>query len=247
MSPLDRKTALVTGGSRGIGRAIVEQLAADGASVMFSFLENQTAAERVVASQRRAGRSVFAVQADQGRREDVERLFQDAARRLDGLDILVINAAAFKRANVIDVAETDYERMLAVNIRGPLVALQLAARQLRDNGRIVHISTMGTARSSSPSWGVYNCTKAAVEKLIVAIATEVGKRGITANSVSPGVTDTDGLHENQHPEALLRFRSATALQRLGQPADIAKVVAFLAGPESQWVTGQNIRATGGLV
>lgn len=246
MKPLDNKTALVTGGSRGIGRAIVERLAGDGAAVMFSYVENRTAAHDVVAGLRSIQPEVFAVQSDQGRTEDVERLFQEATLRLGGLDILVINAAAFKRVNVLDVTPDDYERMVSVNLKGALAALQLGGRQLRDNGRIIHISTIGTTRSSSSSWGLYNATKAAAEQLIVAAANEVGKRGITANSVSPGVIDTDGLRAHQTPEALLQFSNRAALKGLGQPADIANTVAFLANPQSRWITGQNILVTGGL-
>jgi 3-oxoacyl-[acyl-carrier protein] reductase len=239
------KTALVTGGSRGIGRAIVQRLANDGASVVFSFVKDRCAAEEVVAGVRRAGGQVFAVKADQGKRDDLQCLFAEADRLLGGLDILVLNAAEVKRAKIIDVAEDDYDRIMAVNAKGSFLAIQFAGQKLRDDGRIINISTVGTGRSS-PTWAVYNASKAAIEQFIRTAALEFGGRGIMANSVSPGATDTDGLREMQSPRGLDHLINSAALRRLGRPSDIANVVAFLAGPESQWITGQTISATGGL-
>jgi 3-oxoacyl-[acyl-carrier protein] reductase len=245
LGSLAGKTALVTGGSRGIGRAIVERLAGDGASVVFSFVKDRGAAEEVVAGVRRAGGQAFAVQADQGETNDLERLFGEADRLLGGLDILVLNAAAVERTKIIDVTEDSYDRIMAVNAKGSFTAIQFAGRKLRDDGRIINISTAGTARPS-PTWAVYNASKAAIEQFIRTAALEFGGRGVTANSVSPGATDTDGLHEMQSPSGVDHFINSAALRRLGRPNDIANVVAFLAGPESQWVTGQTIAATGGL-
>lgn len=246
MGPLDGKTALVTGGSRGIGRAIVQRLADDGAAVMFSFVANHAAAGEVVEDARKSGGRVVAVQADQGKKEDVERLFAEAEKQLGGLDIVVINAAAVGRGKIVDITESEYDRIMAVNAKGFFLALQLAGRKVRNSGRVIHISTMGTGRSS-PTWSVYTASKAAAEQFITVAAREFGPRGITVNSVSPGATETDGLHEEQTPESVDRFIDITPLRRLGQPADIANVVAFLAGPESEWITGQNIRATGGII
>lgn len=245
MGPLTGKTAVVTGGSRGIGRAVVRRLAGDGASVVFSFVRDRSAAEDVVAGVRRAGGRAFAVQADQGKSDELRFLFTEADRILGGLDILVLNAAAVRRAKIIDMAEDDYDRIMAVNAKGSFLAVRYAARRLRDNGRIINISTGGTVRTS-PTWAVYNASKAAAEQVIRTAALELGGRGITANSVSPGATDTDGLHEMQSPRGLDRFVKSAALRRLGTPDDIANVVAFLAGPESRWITGETIGATGGL-
>jgi len=245
MGSLYGKKALVTGGSRGIGRAIVERLADDGASVMFSFVQNKTAADDVVVSARRSGGRVFATQSDQGDKRDLERLFDEAEQRLGGLDILVINAATFMQAKVLDVTEDEYDRIMAVNTKGSLLAIQHAGQRLRDNGRIINISTSATMRPS-PGWPIYAASKAAVEHFITAAAYELGQRGITVNSLSPGATHTDGLIREQSPEKLDEFVRLTALRRLGKPADIANVAAFLAGPDSQWITGQNLRATGGL-
>lgn len=246
MGALGGKTALVTGGSRGIGRAIVQRLADDGASVMFSFVQNKSAADDVEASVHRSGGRAFAIQADQGQRRDIERLFGEAEQRLDGLDILVINAAVFGQTKILDVAEDEYDRIMAVNTKGSFLTIQYAGQKIRDNGRIINISTSATARPS-PSWPIYTASKVAVEYFIAAAAHELGQRGITVNTVSPGATHTDALILAQSPEILDRFVRRTALGRLGQPTDIANVVAFLAGPDSQWITGQNLRATGGLL
>ncbi|MCO6010975.1 SDR family oxidoreductase [Actinoallomurus purpureus] len=246
MGALDGKKALVTGGSRGIGRAIVHRLARDGASVVFSYLTNTPAAEEVVKSACGSPGQVQSFQADQGQRDDIELLFEETDRRLNGLDILVINAATFGQAGIVDVKKSDFNRVMAVNIEGPFIALQLAGRIMRDNGRIINISTITTTRSS-PNWGLYTASKAFCEQIMSVAAQEFGHRDITVNSVSPGPTETDALYEEQEPKTINSFVGATALRRLGRPSDIANVVAYLAGSDAQWITGQNIRATGGLL
>ncbi|MCW2915669.1 MAG: 3-ketoacyl-ACP reductase [Actinomycetia bacterium] len=243
MATLDGKRAVVTGGSRGIGRAIVQRLARDGASVVFSYHQNEAAADEVV---REAKGEVFAVRADQGRTADLKRLFEEADQRLGGLDILVNNAAINPTAGILDVTEDDYDRVMAVNTKGPFFAVQHAAKRLGDGGRIINISTLNTALPA-PGVALYSASKAALEQFTAVAARELGSRGITVNCVSPGATDTDSLRATNPPEAIEQTVAFTALQRLGQPADIANVVAFLAGPDAQWITGQNLRATGGLL
>jgi 3-oxoacyl-[acyl-carrier protein] reductase len=236
------KAAVVTGGSRGIGRAIVMRLAADGASVVFSFASNQQAADDVVAAGQ--GR-VHAVRADQGDPADQRRLFEVAQERLGGLDILVNNAAISPPTPILAVTPEDYDRVMNVNARGPFFAIQHAGRVLRDGGRIINISTINTALPP-PGGALYAASKAALELFSGVAAIEFGPRGITVNSVSPGATDTDLLRESNPGVTFESVIEQTPLRRLGVPADIANVVAFLAGPDSKWVTGQNIRATGGL-
>ncbi|NUW35874.1 SDR family oxidoreductase [Nonomuraea sp. SMC257] len=241
MSQLSGKGALVTGGSRGIGRAIVERLRADGAEVVFSYHSNAEAAARVA---ERTG--AHAVQADQGSRDDLERLFAEAEKLLPGVDIVVNNAAMTGQGLLAEVTDETYERVFAVNTRATFLALQWAARVMRDGGRIINISTLNTAMAA-PGVGLYAASKAAVEQLAKVAARELGPRGITANTVSPGATDTDLLRASNPPEALGRATALTALGRLGRPDDIASVVAFLAGPDGGWITGQNLLATGGLM
>jgi 3-oxoacyl-[acyl-carrier protein] reductase len=236
---LTGKTAVVTGGSRGIGRAIVRRLAQDGARVVFSFREDKAAADALA----REVDGAVAVRADQEDPANLEALFDSVA---EGLDILVNNAAINPHAPIPDITPELFDRVMTVNAKSPLLAMQRAEPLLRDDGRIVNISTLNTAM---PAAGIalYCASKAALEQFTKVAAREFGARGITVNTVSPGATDTDLLRAANPPEALERTTWMTALGRLGTPADIADVVAFLAGPDARWITGQNIRATGGLI
>jgi 3-oxoacyl-[acyl-carrier protein] reductase len=243
---LSGKAAVVTGGSRGIGRAIVERLARDGAEVVFGYARNAEAAAEVERTVAKAGGSAHAVAADLGEPDGVVRLFEQAAKHLDGLDILVNNAAGnFPPALLVDVSEEYYDRMMAVNAKAPFLALQYAARHMRDGGRIINISTLNTVLPG-PGISVYAGSKGALEQFTAVAAHELGPRGITVNTVSPGATDTDLLRSTNTPEGLEMFKRFTPLGRLGEPADVADVVAFLAGPDGRWMTGQNLRAAGGV-
>jgi 3-oxoacyl-[acyl-carrier protein] reductase len=239
VKPLEEKVALVTGGSRGIGRAIVRRLAADGARVVFSYRHDKAAADALA---REVGDAV-AVRADQEDPASIEVLFGPVA---DGLDILVNNAAINPQAPIRDITPELFDRAMAVNAKFPLLAMRRAEPLLRDDGRIINISTLNTAL---PGRGIalYCASKAALEQFTKVAAREFGPRGITVNTVSPGATDTDLLRSSNPPEALERTATLTALGRLGEPADIADVVAFLASPDARWITGQNIQATGGLL
>jgi 3-oxoacyl-[acyl-carrier protein] reductase len=236
---LTGKTALVTGGSRGIGRAIVQRLARDGATVVFTFKDNRAAADDLVG--RLAG--TVAVRADQEEPASIKAMFHPVR---DGLDILVNNAAVNPRTPIADITEEEFDRVMTINAKFPVLAMREAAAVLRDNGRIINISTLNTVLPA-PGHALYCASKAALEQFTAVAAREFGGRGITVNTISPGATDTDLLRAVNPPEALTQTAAMTALQRLGQPDDIAAVVAFLAGPDAQWITGQNIRATGGLL
>ena len=246
MGILDGKGALVTGGSRGIGRAVVTRLAADGAAVVFSYLRNEAAAQAVVREVTEAGGRVFAVQADQGSLDDLRRLAGQADEHLDGLDIVVINAAGGLPGIIEEVTEDAYDRFMTVHAKGPFFLIQHAGQALRDGGRIIAISTVNT-RLHPPGGALYTGAKGALENFTAVAALEFGRRGITANVVSPGLTDTELLREANPGDDFEDDVAHTALRRLGQPEDIAAVVAFLAGPDSGWITGQNLAADGGLL
>lgn len=233
------KTAVVTGGSRGIGRAIVRRLAADGARVVFSYRQDKAAADALA----REFADAVVVRADQEDPASLDALFEPVA---DGLDILVNNAAINPRAPIRDITPELFDRAMTVNAKFPLLAMQRAEPLLRDGGRIISISTLNTA-VPGPGIALYCASKAALEQFTKVAAREFGPRGITVNTISPGATDTDLLRSSNPPEALEQTPALTALGRLGEPADIADVVAFLASPDARWITGQNIRATGGLL
>jgi 3-oxoacyl-[acyl-carrier protein] reductase len=238
MTTLAGKTAVVTGGSRGIGRAIVWRLAADGARVVFSFREDKAAADALAEE---IGDAV-AVRADQEDLGSLDALFEPVA---DGLDILVNNAAITAPAPIKDITPELFDKAMTVNAKFPLLAMQRAAPLLRDGGRIISISTLNTT-APGPGIALYCASKAALEQFSKVAAYELGPRGITVNTVSPGATDTDLLRASNSPGELEEASALTALGRLGTPADIADVVAFLAGPDARWITAQNIQATGGL-
>ncbi|MEV6977054.1 SDR family oxidoreductase [Kitasatospora sp. NPDC093806] len=244
---LTGRAAVVTGGSRGIGHAVVERLAADGADVVFGYASDDAAAADVVraVAAKGAGRA-HAVRADLGEPDGAERLMAAAEEHLGGLDILVNNAArSFSRTPLAETDPAEFDAVLAVNTRAVFLTIRYAARWMRAGGRIVNISTLNTRR---PVDGIapYLASKGALEQLTVAAALELGPRGITANTVSPGPIDTDLLRSVNTPQALETVAGLTPLRRLGQPADVADVVAFLAGPDGRWVSGQNLGATGGL-
>ncbi|GGT32984.1 glucose 1-dehydrogenase [Streptomyces atratus] len=243
---LTGRNAVVTGGSRGIGRAIVERLCRDGAHVVFNYATSDDAAEEVVRTVQDNGGKAWAIRLDLADPDAPEQLMEAAEAQLGGLDILVNNAALCLTPSLI--ADTDpavFDKVMTVNTRTVFMTIRHAARRMRDGGRIVNISTANTVRPG-PGISAYAASKGAVEQLTTIAAHELGARGITVNTVSPGATDTDLLRGTNQPQALEAVAGMTPLGRLGEPSDVADVVAFLAGHDGRWITGQNVRATGGL-
>jgi 3-oxoacyl-[acyl-carrier protein] reductase len=242
---LKGKVALVTGASRGIGRAIAERLAAAGASVAINYSRNAGEAQKVVASIKAAGGNAFSVQADVGRVPEIIRLFDETIAHFGRLDILVNNAGIMFKKPVSAVTEAEFDRIFAVNVKGTFFTCQQAATRLADGGRIINFSSTTTAMML-PAYGPYVASKGAVEQLTRSLAWELGPRGITVNTISPGPTDTEMFIAGKTEEQKQRLAQAAAFGRVGQPAEIAEVVAFLAGASANWVTGQNIRVNGGV-
>ncbi|MEV5873679.1 SDR family oxidoreductase [Streptomyces sp. NPDC052101] len=247
MGVLTGRTALVTGGSRGIGRAVALRLAADGARVAVHYGGDDKAAEETVTRIEEAGGRAFAVRARFGEAGAVERLFDglDTALGGGGLDILVNNAGISSMSSVSQVTPDEWDRLLAVNVTAPLFVIQRALPLLNDGGRIVNMGSTAS-RFAVPTQIGYTVTKAALESLAPTLANELGRRGITVNTVAPGAVRTDlTAGYTAIPEVVAMIESMTALGRLGEPEDVADVVGFLAGPGGRWITGRTIDVSGG--
>ncbi|MFJ4687638.1 SDR family oxidoreductase [Streptomyces sp. NPDC088789] len=248
--PLAGATAVVTGGSRGIGRAIVRRLTGDGAAVVFSYGHDGDAARETVEEITGAGGTVWAERAELTDLDHIEKLFLAADEHFGPrLDILVNNAGTFLHTPIGSTSEEDFDRQIAVNTKAPFFALQHAAGRMTEGGRIVNISTV-TTRWPRREEAVYAASKAALEQVTWIATRELGGRGITVNVVSPGPTDSGAhgmLRGATTDEARAEVARQTPLGALGRPTDIANMVAFLVGPDGGWVTGQNIRVDGGLV
>lgn len=248
---LQKKVALVTGASRGIGRAIAVRLAADGALVAVHYGSNPQAANETIKIIERAGGKAFAVKADLSSIAEVNRLFSaldaELTKRTGGtrFDILVNNASIAEVSPIEQTSEEMFDRHFAINVKAVYFLTKGALSRLNDGGRIVNISSSGT-RFAEPSHSAYYMTKGAVNNLTLTLAQQLGKRGITVNSLAPGVTDTEINAAWLNADAKQYLSGQTALGRVGAPEDMAGVAAFLASNDSGWVTGQIIEASGGL-
>lgn len=246
MTGLSNRAALVTGASAGIGAEIARRLAAAGASVVVNYARGRAQAEQVVRDIEAGGGRAIAVQADVAAPDGAGRLFDAAELAFGGLDILVNNAGMMALSPIAEADDATFDAQAALNFGGVFRSLREGARRLRDCGRIINVSS-SVVGFYHPGYGVYAATKAAVEAMTHVLAKELGSRYITVNAVAPGPVETalfmNGKSEAQ-VEAITRI---IPLGRLGQPADIAGVVAFLAGPESGWVNGQVIRTNGGAI
>lgn len=242
---LSQKVALVTGGSRGIGRAVVRALAAEGAAVVVNYVADAAAAQETVAAVEKSGGRAAAVKADIALAEEVGALFDASETQLGPVDILVNNAGLARYAPIGSYEEADFDRLFEVNVKGTFLTCREAAARLVDGGTIVNMTSTVT-RVMLPRYGVYAATKAAVEQLTRCLAKELGERQITVNAVAPGPTDTELFRHGKTDDQIAAMAASAALGRLGQPQDIADVVIFLASPAARWISGQCLPVNGGF-
>jgi 3-oxoacyl-[acyl-carrier protein] reductase len=244
MSSLTGKVAIVTASSRGIGRAIALRLSREGAAVAVNYVSSPEKAEAVVQEINAQGGQAIAIQGSVANKADVTRLFDETEKQLGAINIVVNVAGVSIFKPHIELTDEDFDKVFSVNARGAMYMLQEAAKRIEDGGRIVQFSTGGT-KMPIPTGGIYTAGKAAGEQFAFALAKEIGPRQVTVNLVSPGVTDTDGLIMPK--EAINLLIQQTPLGRLGQPGDVADVVAFLVSDDAHWLTGQNLQVNGGIL
>jgi 3-oxoacyl-[acyl-carrier protein] reductase len=241
---LTNKAALVTGGSRGIGAAIAKRLAADGAKVAITYTKGAEAAAAVVKEIERAGGKAIAIQADAADAQAVKAAVEKTIATFDRLDVLVNNAGTAIPKPFEEATLEEMDRVIDINIRGVYVATQAALKHMKSGGRIIMIGSAVGERVASPGLVPYAGTKGAVKMFTQALAREIGGRGITVNNVQPGPIDTE-LNPAAGDWAVPQ-KAATALNRYGRVDEIAAMVAFIAGPESSFITGANLTVDGGM-
>ena len=239
---LKGKNALVTGSSRGIGRAIAERLAAHGAAVVINYTRNEQPAQAVVDNILAKGGKAIAIQGDISKPAEMGRLFSEAEKAMGQFDIVVANAGVYIMKPLIENTEADYDYIFGINTKGVFFTLQEAARRVREGGRIVVVSTGGTKMLFANN-SLYLGSKGAIEQFARSLAVELGPRNVTVNVLSPGFTDTDMMPEQYREYAA----SLSPFKRVGTPEDVADVATFLASDAARWVTGQNLQAGGGVV
>ncbi|MGK6311849.1 SDR family oxidoreductase [Neorhizobium sp. DT-125] len=246
MTTNGQRVAIVTGASKSIGRAIALRLAKDGIALVVNYATSREAAEAVVADIEAGGGRAVAVQADVGLPGAAADLFDAAEKSFGGVDILVNNAGMMKLAPLADMDDATFEQHIAVNLTGTFRGIREAGRRLRDGGRIINFSS-SVVGVYGPTYGAYAASKAGVEAMTHVASRELGRRGITVNTVAPGPVETDMFMTGKSDELVQRIVGTIPLSRLGQPDEIASVVAFLASPEGGWVNGQVLRANGGMI
>jgi 3-oxoacyl-[acyl-carrier protein] reductase len=244
---LEGKVAIVTGASRGIGAAIAERLAADGATVVVNYAKSSAEAEAVAGRIRKAGGRASAVKADLSDQAQAKGLIEAAIKEFGRLDILVNNAGRADFAPLADVNGMHVKAQFDLNVNGPIFATQAAAMHFpKEGGRVISVSSIAANGGAMAGASVYSATKAALEALTRVWAAELGPKGVTVNAVAPGPTETAMMLSVVNEDMRKHMVSRTPLGRLGAPEDIADVVAFLASDDARWVTGQTLRTAGGI-
>lgn len=246
MKTLHGKVAIVTGASRGIGAEIALKLAHAGAKVIVNYVKNKPAADKICAAITDAGGEGIAVQANVSDSQAVTRLFDEAIQHFGHINILVNNAGILIFKKIAELQDDEFDQIIDVNLKSVFYTLREATKRLADNGRVINISSTVT-RLMLPKYGPYAATKGAMEQLTRIFAREMGERGITANTVSPGPVFTELFRAGKTEEDIQRMAAMSSLGRIGEVDDIAQIVLFLASEEARWITGQDIGANGGMI
>lgn len=246
MNAATHKVAIVTGASRGIGAAVAERLGADGFAVVVNYSGDRASADALARKIEGMGGRALAAKADVGDPAAVRGMFDAVEAAFGGVDVLVNNAGIMSLSLVADTDDASFDRLVSVNLRGTFNTLRQAATRLRDGGRIINFSS-SVVGLLQPTYGVYAATKAGIEAITPILARELRGRNITVNAIAPGPTATDLFLKGKTQDVVDRLAKLPPLERLGQPEDIARVVAFLAGPDGGWINGQTLRANGGII
>ncbi|MFG2730158.1 SDR family oxidoreductase [Streptomyces canus] len=242
----EQRVAIVTGGSRGIGRQIAQQLAADGFAVVVGYAGNKDAADEAVRAIEEAGGTAYAARADVADETEVAALFVLAEATYGGIDVVVHAAGRMPLSPIAELDLAELDALYRTNIRGTFVVDQQAARRLRSGGALVNLSS-SVVGLAFPGYGAYAASKGAVEAVTLILARELRGRDVTVNAVAPGPTATDLFLDGKDEETIARLAAQPPLERLGTPQDIASVVSFLVSPAGHWVNGQVLRANGGII
>ncbi|MFC8427306.1 SDR family oxidoreductase [Streptomyces sp. NPDC057253] len=242
----EQRVAIVTGGSRGIGRQIAQRLAADGFAVVVGYAGNKDAADEAVRSIEETGGTAYAARADVADETEVAALFDLAEATYGGVDVVVHSAGRMPLSPIADLDLAELDALYRTNIRGTFVVDQQAARRLRPGGALVNLSS-SVVGLAFPGYGAYAASKGAVEAVTLILARELRGRDVTVNAVAPGPTATDLFLDGKDEETVARLAAQPPLERLGTPEDIANVASFLVSPAGHWVNGQVLRANGGII
>ena len=240
-----KKSAIVTGASRGIGRAVAKRLAKDGFAVVINYVSNAAEAEEAVAEIRKNGGEAVAIKADVGNPADVEQLFAETLKKSGSVDVVVNNSGIMPLSPIGKGDVETFDKVIATNLRGTFLVFAQAAQHISAGGRIIAFSSSVLAKSF-PSYGPYIASKAGAEGLVHVLANELRGRNVTVNAVAPGPVVTDLFLKGKSEAQIEEFKKLNPLERLGSPEDIANVVSFLAGPDGGWVNSQVLRANGGF-
>jgi 3-oxoacyl-[acyl-carrier protein] reductase len=240
-----KRTAIVTGASRGIGRAVAKRLAHDGFAVVVNYLTNSAEAESVVAEIKRTGSDAISIKADIASQNDVERLFEETMKKFGSIDV-VVNNSGIMPLSPIGKSEVElFDKVISTNLRGTFLVLAQAAQHIAPGGSIIAFSSSVLAKSF-PTYGPYIASKAGVEGLVHVLANELRGRNVTVNAIAPGPVATDLFLKGKSEDQIAELSRLAPLERLGQPDDMASVVSFLSGPDGGWVNSQVLRANGGF-